>query len=329
MAKHAYVAYLVSVHQANKPDDKYKLDNVAGKGVDLLPLVHGFLVDIAAQHVVDNRYERILATRGIDPSGRTVSFLAAYGRFGTTGELVNALDGETTHSFDEDESPVSITRNMFVMPDRSNFGLFLAERYGGRGAASMVMSQLRAAFKNHFASDNVTLRVEALLDHGAWRDYLDRADVLSVNVNRYEVSSDIADPVISKNVGKASFSVRPKRGQKKFARAVKDALINGELRAHELFGIPVRDLDETTLDLYDGNQQRRLLLGSEDPVSLVYPLADDSAEERPSDDVVYASMRQRVEILKSSLGFELGSNWSNSPWSREELGAKMVVPRGE
>ncbi len=321
MAKHAYVAYRITVTKL-RDKDELNVGNFDGRGSDLLTLFHAFLSDIASEPLQEKKYDRLLMISSLDPRGRTVHLKAKYGRFGLSGTLVNATSGEITYSYDEDESPVSETRNMLACPKNGKWAVFLAERYGGRGAASMLIGQFKRAFRSRFGSDGFIVRFEGLMDPDAWAKYVNEADMKELQIKRWGPSPDIADDLTAKSVGRIVSHVKPHRGQKSFPRAFREKITRGEIRAQEIIGIPVKDDDEVEMVLDDGQQQRSLILGETEIPILAYLLAEDT-DERPADDEVRHAMLEKVSDLKARLQLALPSDWSEGEWGHKELSVKL------
>lgn len=291
MAKSAFTAALISVYPFGAPEDLTKLSNIYGTGQDLLCLLHGLMQDVNAKHVLEESTNRVLLTQDIEPAGRTVRFTSKSGRYGTGGEIVDVESGETTHDFNEGESAITPTRNLFIVPENSNFGFFLAERYGGRGSYTAIRILMQKAFKQHFGNSKLNLRVEGLLNGKAWNEYVERANMKKLTVNQYRSHPNVARGVDVSSVGKVSTIMKPRRGLGKFDPAIKEGLISGKIQPDALLGIPhfaAKDVD-VSLELDDGNQQRRLLLGSEEPANLLYMITG-AEQGRPDNALVYGAM---------------------------------------
>ncbi|MFG1646978.1 hypothetical protein ACGFMK_42440 [Amycolatopsis sp. NPDC049252] len=322
MSKYAYVAYRVTVSKSGQPDDPLDVGNFDGKGADLVAYFHGFLRCIGEEFIRRQKYDQYLAVPELVPRGRRVEFVTEYGRYGLQGTLVDTISGEKTHSYDEDESPVVETRNMFVSPAEGRWAIFLAERYGGRGAASLILSEFKRAFRQCFENEELIVKYDGLLDPAAWAEYVEKADMTEMQVKRFGPSPDFADPVAAKSVGRVVSRVRPMRGQKGFGRAFRDKIISREIRAQDIIGIPVIDGDEVELKLNDGEQQRSVILGEEANPVLAYFLVGDK-EERPSDGAVYAAMRKKVIDAKANLGLTLPQQWKDGTWDDSLLSVKL------
>ncbi|MBW4716210.1 hypothetical protein [Saccharothrix obliqua] len=326
MAKHAYVAYKLTVTKARQADTLLNLGDLEATGIDFLALFHGFLSDVQAKPIKDERFGRYLDIESISPRGRCIRFITQYGRYGTTGRLIDTTTGDTTHDYDEDESAVSPTRNLLASPESGDSAVFLAERYGGRGAASMILGQFKRAFKQRFEDDNLIFNYEGLLDQAAWDKYVQNADMTAIEVTRHGASSDFADGSVAKAVGKIVCAVKPRWGERRFPRTVRDRVLSSEVKAQEVIGLKAQDDDEVELVLNDGVQQKRLLVGQPGVPVLVYPVADDNAD-RPTDDEVYAAMRQKVSELRTSIGLKLPYAWEAGEWGRQQLGVALAAVR--
>lgn len=319
VAKHAFAVYVLSLNERGRPSDRISLRNVRDQ--DFLHLLHGLLKDVEDQHVRAEKSQHILTVEDVVPAGRAVKFKTQYGRFGLHGRIVNVETARVTHEYDDTESPVSPTRNMFVIPEHGEFGLLLAERYGGSGAATMIKSTLNWALRAKF-SDEYTLHFEAMHDTQAWQAYVQRAEMLELSINRYRMSSDRADRTLVDVVGKEARVFKPRRGVR-FPASAKNGLLNRTVRAHDLVGIEFSDEDEVMVSLDDGNQKKQVSIQQAEPPSLVYEVADDTAD-RPTDTEFYAEMVRKAPELASEAHFSLPTGWISGEWTED---AKKVTMR--
>ncbi|GAB3452833.1 hypothetical protein [Actinophytocola sediminis] len=326
MAKHAYVAYKLYITRFRQPDELLNVGNFDSQGSDLLTLFHAFLNDITVEPLRDGRRERYLSISYLNPRGRTVRFKTEYGRFGISGSLIDTTSGDTTHSYHEDESAVVETRNLLTSPTSGNWAILLAERYGGRGSVTMVLSEFKKAFQQRFNSDNFLFKYDGLMDLAAWEKYVDNADMTELKIKRWSPASDIADPVIAESVGHVVSHVKPRRSQKRFPRTVFQKLVTQEISAQSIVGIPPREGDEVELVLNDGIQQRSIILGEVETPILAYILSDDQ-NDRPSDGIVHDAMLAKVADAKRTLGLTLTHDWKDGDWGDDMLSVKMEAIR--
>lgn len=322
MPKHAYVAYKVTVTKAGHPDTPLDVGNFDGKGADLVAYFHGFLRCLNEEFIRREKFDQYLAIPILEPSGRKIEFTTEYGRYGLQGTLVDTTSGEKTHSYDEDESPVIETRNMLASPKEGRWAILLAERYGGRGAATVVLSEFKRAFRLRFANEELIVKYDGLLDPNAWAMYVENAEMTEMQIKRYGPSSDFSDPIAAKSIGKVSSRILPNRGQKTFGRAFRDRVISREILAQEIIGIPVEDGDEVELKLNDGQQQHSVILGAEENPVLAYFLGGKH-DDRPSDAAIYAEMRKKILDAKSNLGLTLPNQWKDGDWDPSLLDVKL------
>ncbi|MEV8611947.1 hypothetical protein AB0383_29130 [Amycolatopsis sp. NPDC051373] len=326
MAKHAYVAYRLTVTKLRKPDEPLKLGNFDGRQTDILELFNGFLNGLKKNALRREKLNQYISILRIDPKGRAIEFDAYYGRYGSSGSIIDTTSGQTTHQYDEEESPVQMTRNLIASPKDGTWAIFLAERYSGRGAATALIREFKQAFRSRFEQDKLIVNFDGLVDSDAWAQYVDKADMKEMKIKRFGPSSDIADPLVTKSVGRVTSIIQPRRGQGSFPRSLREKLVSREITAQEIIGIPVADGDEVELALDDGRQQRSILLGEAEHPILSYVLAEDD-DERPTNAQVRAQMVAKVSEAKSKLGLTLAHDWEDGQWSGEALEVKLEVER--
>jgi hypothetical protein len=131
---------------------------------------------------------------------------------------------------------------------------------------------------------------------------------------------------VAKSVGKIVCAMKPRWGEKRFARFIRDRVINRDIKAQELIGLKVEDTDEVELVLNDGTQQRRLVVGQTDVPILVYPIADDR-DERPADVEVFEAMKAKVSDLRSTLSLQLPYGWETGTWGNDQLAVALAAVR--
>ncbi|PWV81878.1 hypothetical protein SAMN05421630_106111 [Prauserella marina] len=190
----------------------------------------------------------------------------------------------------------------------------------------MVLSQFKRAFRRRFDSADLLVKHEGLMDSDAWEKFIESAEMTALEIKRFGLSSDRSHPMAEKTVGKIVTQVKPNWGEKKFPRRLRDAIIDGDVRAQELVGMPALDADEVEAVLEDGNQQRRLLIGQAAVPILAYPIAEDR-DERPADAQVYAAMEEKVSEVNGKLGLKLPYDWKAGQWSDEALSVKLDAIR--
>jgi hypothetical protein len=216
---------------------------------------------------------------------------------------------------------------MIVIPRRAKFGFLLCERYGGRGSATVIRTIIERAFRRRFGESGVVIRFEALLNATAWAAFVGNADLKSIKVNRYSRSSDVADGIDISQIGKVTCSVKPRRGLGRFPAAIKDAILDRSLSAQDLIGIPAGVDDDVSLQLDDGDQQKQLILGHEEPPNLIYMINRDG-DDRPDSAAVFKEMTTRLESeLAIQAGVQLAENWRDGSWTEEDLAVKMPAMR--
>ncbi|WP_428963938.1 hypothetical protein [Micromonospora fluostatini] len=329
MAKHAFAVYGLKVAPRMHPENKVDVANIDGNGLSVAHLARGFLASIRDSPFTDDRYQQYFSVNDISPAGQQVRFTAGYGGYGQEGEMINVKNHETTHKFARDESATVLSRNMLVVPDKGDTALYFAERYGGRGSASFFLRQMKAAFRRRMLNEQLILHHESLIDHQAWSEYLQRAKLTGVQVVRYGISSDIAEGVSADVVGRLRYEVKPRRGAAGLGQRLKDLLLSKEVKAQQILGLSAElEKDETRLDLDDGNQQRQLIIGREEPPALAY-LIPYKGDGRPTDDVVFGAMERVVPVLMQQLGMEISSNWNKGAWSADQLNVRMGAVRGD
>lgn len=321
-----FAAYSFKVAPRSRPAETVRLDDLDGSGLSLLHLIHGFLQDLSATPYADHRYQQYFATESIEPRGNTLRFGANFGRFGFQGEIVDTTTHETTHEFGEDESAVTGTRNLVVILPGGTHGLFFAERYGGRGGATLFARELRKAFGARMDIDRLLLHAESLIDEAGWTEYINGAKLTGIKIVRYGLDSDIAGGLSAETVGRLVYEVKRRRGVGSFGQAIKQRLLDGELKAQQIMGLEMLDTDETQLTLDDGTQQKQLVIGRDEPAALVY-MIEQSGDDRPSDEAVYLAMEQKAEELGRRLGLEFPTGWQRGGWASEQLGIKMEAVR--
>jgi hypothetical protein len=329
MATHAFVAYRLTVAPFGHPRELVDLSNIDGRGADLRDLAHGFLKNIRGAAFIDEDNKNYLTVEGTHPSGRTIRFAGRYGRYGQQGDNIIDVDsGRSIHELGDKDAYTTRVRNMIVVPSDSKSGFFLAERYGGRGLASMFLRQFMLAFRQRFESDKYILHSEGLTNGEAWQEFLEEADLARVRVIRYRVPSDIADNVEGRDVYTLSYSATPGRGQKFFPRPVRDGLLNGTTKPQTILGLsPDTEIDETRLEMVGAEWQKDFALEQERTPILIYPLGDDN-DPRPADTEVYQQMEEAVAGLCPSLGVDLPSGWQQGAWTRDSLAVPLEAVRG-
>lgn len=329
VAKHAFVAYALKVAPRMQPRNGLPVGNVDGNGLSLAHLAHGFLASIRANPFADDRYQQYFSVTEISPLGQRVRFTVSYGAYGQEGEMINVKNHEITHKYNRDESATVLSRNMLVVPDRGEIALYFAERYGGRGAASFFLRQMKAAFRKRMLNEQLILHYESLIDHQYWSEYLERAKLTGVQVVRYGISSDIADGVSADVVGRLRYELKPRRGAAGLGQRLKELLLSREVKAQRILGLSAElEEDETRLDLDDGNQKRQLILDKEEPPALAY-LIPYKGDGRPTDDVVYNEMECVLPALARQLGIEISVNWNKGAWNEDQLDVRMEAVRDE
>ncbi|GGS21199.1 hypothetical protein [Actinokineospora fastidiosa] len=326
MAKQAYSIHLMQVARNRKPEYPFDMGNLDGTNLDFLTLFHGFLMDVQGTPLVNRRSNLYLTVESVEPKGRTIAFTADQGRFGTEGKLVDVQSGSMTKTISENESAVTTTRNLVVASDGGPFALLLGERYGNHSSVGTVLSTFYRAFVHRFREQGFVFRGEGYVDQEAWDAYLQEAEMKTIQVNKYEASSDIADGFIRRSIGKIVCEVRPKRGEGSFTRKVRDQLLGGELKAHSIIGIEEDPSDEVELTLNDGRQQKRLLIGKSKVPVLLYPLTEGD-EERLSDQQVLDTMLAKVSDLQTRVGMNLPATWKTEEWTLDQLDVKMAAYR--
>ncbi|MGB2569282.1 hypothetical protein ACPFP2_12635 [Micromonospora citrea] len=326
MPKHSFAVYGLFVAPRMRPNLRLRVDNIDGQGASLLHLTYGFLRNVQSQPIDDTRHKQYFSIDTLDASGTRICFGADYGKYGVEGEIVNRTNHETTHTFGADESTLTTARNMVIVPPGGHMAILLAERYGGRGAASFFMRQLKSAFRGRFGGDYL-LHDENLIDQEAWRDYLANAKLTGIKVVRYDASHDLADRIKPEVVGRLEYEMKPRRGVKSFGQAVKDAFLRKDIQAQQMFGLrEALDSDETRLSLDDGHQQRQVVIGKEEPPALVYVLPHEG-KDRVKDDVIFGHMDLVVPSLCRQLHLELSPDWREGAWTDEQLAIRMEVIR--
>ncbi|WP_143219239.1 hypothetical protein [Actinokineospora bangkokensis] len=304
------------------------MSNLDGSEIDFITLFYGFLKDVKKTPLVTSGSNLYLTIENLKASGRTIYFSADQGRFGTEGKLVDIKSGSTTKEISESESAVTTTKNLLVASENGPYALLIGERYGSHSSAGTVLSTFYRAFVEKFrdSGKNFVFKNEGYIDKEAWSSYLKNADMKSVQVNKYEASSDIADGTIRSSIGKIVCQMRPRRGLGHFGRNLRDQLITGDVNAHSIIGIKEDPGDEVEVVLSDGIQQRRLLLGAKNVPVLLHSLAADDADRLSSDDVLDA-MLTKVSDLRSKVGLKLPDDWKKKAWTRQQLNVKMAAYR--
>jgi hypothetical protein len=186
---------------------------------------------------------------------------------------------------------------------------------------------IERAFRQKFGDANLLIKFEALLNFAAWQTFVSNADMKSLHINRYGLSSDLSDGLDVSSVGKMTCSVKPRRGAGRFGEAIKNGLLRRTVSPHTLVGIPFREDDDVSLELNDGVQTRRLILGSQEPPNLIY-LIEESGDVRPDAERVYSEMRNRLDSeLAQQAAVQLGHDWRDSTWTSEQLTVRMPAVR--
>jgi hypothetical protein len=329
MATHAFVAYRLTVAPLRHPRELVDLSNIDGRGADLRDLAHGFLTDIRRAAFIDEEPKHYLTIENINPSGRTIRFAGRYGRYGQRGDNIIDVDsGQSIHELGDKDAYTTRLRNMIVVPSGDETGFFLAERYGGRGLASMFLRQFGLAFRQRFESDEYILHSEGLTNGEAWQEFLEEAELARVRVIRYRVPTDIADDVEGLHVYNLSYSATPTRGQRFFPRSVRDGLLNGTTKPQTILGLDLdMEFNETRLEMVGAEWQKDFALEQERTPILIYPLCDDN-DPRPTDTEVYEQMAEAVTELCPSLGVELAPGWQQGAWTRDALAVPLEAVRG-
>ncbi len=271
--------------------------------------------------------KQYLTITSITPSGRTIRFEGKYGPYGQSGNnIIDVESSKSIHELGDKDAYTTRVRNMIVVPSNSSVGFFLAERYAGRGLASIFLREFGRAFRAKFSAEKYLLRWEGLTNGQAWQAFLEDAQLAQVRVIRHAVPRDIADEPSAKNLYNLSFSAKPIRGQRFFPRSIRDGLINGTIKPHTILGLsPDMEFDETRLQMQGSAWQRDFALDQQSPV-LIYPVGDD--ENRPSDDEIYGRMEEVVTELCPTLGVDLAAGWQQGAWSPEALAVALEVIRG-
>ncbi|MFG2078692.1 hypothetical protein [Nonomuraea maritima] len=327
MAKYAFAAYTLKVSPLRQTERLLNVSDVDGRGTDLIHLIHGFLHDIQAEPLRNNLYEHYLSIEDVSASGRCITFTAEYGKFGLQGNIKNVRTNEKTHQYGEDESPVIPVRHMLVVPTNKNTALFLAERCGNRGAATMFLTQLLKAFRRKFTDQGLVLRKESLTDERSWQQFLERSRLTQIKVVRYDVGHDLADGLSVSNIGNLEYTIKPVRSGA-LGKSLMHSIFNRTVKVEtQILGL--RDdvnADEVRLQLTDGEQQRSILLGEDGFPTLVYPIKN-TGDERPSDDHVYREMTSRVEQLAGDLLLGLSSDWMSGAWDTAATSIRLKAVR--
>lgn len=324
MSRHAFAAYGLHVSPRYRPDERLPLDDIGGKRVGLLSLIHGLLRDLKDEPLREDKSEDYLYIDEVEPLGARIHFNAEYGKFGLEGGIRHTRSHETTHTYGADESAIVPIRNMVLCLARSKTAVFFTERYGNRGVGSIFLRQLEAAFRAKFS--DLILHSESFIDNEQWRVFRERSKLTSVKVVRYKISHDLADGIDPEVIGKIVYEAKPRWGIEGLGNRMKNGLLGGELKAHGLLGLSEEDSDETRLTLSDGDQERQVVLGKENLPALVYAV-DHDGKERAKDSVVYSEMHSVVPVLTKQLGLELPGDWDSAEWRKDQLTVKMGAVR--
>lgn len=328
MAKQAFAAYGIRVAPLRHSEEYRSVDNLDGARLELRDLVYGFLLDVQAESLVDDAYRHYFSVEQVKPTGRSIEFIAEYGRFGTAGSIKNVKTNRRTHQYGDEEAPVIRLRNLLVFPPRSDMAFLLAERYGGRGVSSMFLRHLKKSFQRRCASLKLRLSYEGLFNQGAWNEFLETAEMTQVKAVRYHTDSDIATDQAGYNIGAYTYSMKPVRGMKNFSHRLRDSIIHRHVDVRELMGLRQDlEIDETRVDLTNGSQQREWIINRDDLPILAYPLTDDEKAEQLADDEVYEAMRDRTAQLANEYNVMLPHGWQDGAWSKESLSVEMSAIR--
>jgi hypothetical protein len=332
MARYAVAAYGLKIAPFRQPKRFLDLEDMDGRGLDLLHLAHGFLRDVQANSLKEEQFGHYLSVGNIKAEGRSISFGAEYGRFGFEGTVKNVRTNKRTHEFGADESAVVHVRNMLIIPPHSNTALFLAERCSGRGAASIFLRHLTKAFRKRFVDEALILHKEGLTEEEAWKSFMERARLTQIRVVRYSRSHDLADGIngISEtNIGKLEYTVKPLRSSG-LARQLISPIMDRSIKPEtQILGLRDEvEADEIRLQLTDGDQQREIVLGKDGLPTLVYPIKT-SNDDRPSDGAVYDYMGELAKTLAQGLHLELPSNWRDGFWTKQAQSIHMEAVRDE
>ncbi|WP_405087973.1 hypothetical protein [Microbispora sp. NBC_01389] len=332
MARYAVAAYAIRVTPMGQNEKCINLSDLNGRGLDLSHLTHAFVKDIQKRPFKNEQFGHYLSVERVQAEGRCISFSAEYGRYGVEGNIKNVRTNRKTHKYGADESPVVSVRNMLVVPPNADAAIFLAERCGGRGAATAFLGHLIKSFNRRFANEHLVLRKEGIADKEAWNKFVEKARLTQIKAIRYTQGHDIADGVNglqATNIGKLEYTVKPKRSSslaKQLMSMIMDQSIKPET---QILGLREGfEVDEIRLQLTDGDQQKEVIMGRDGFPTLVYPIKVAEGE-RPSDEVIYDFMADIAQQLAQGLLLELPSDWRTGSWGRKSKSVSFEAVRDE
>lgn len=176
MATHSYIIFQLRVHVRNRPRMTRPLNDVDGRGTDLLSLLRYQLQKSRGVIETDDRIERAHRVDSFNEVARTIILEGKAGPYGINGTSVD-LDTGDERDFTDRTANMNPLRSMFLIPAEGYDGLIFCERSG----ASHFKGPLTRTILRPIGDDlGLTIKTLAHVDAEAWSRFLDDASISKI-----------------------------------------------------------------------------------------------------------------------------------------------------
>jgi hypothetical protein len=309
MAKHAFAAYKITIAEHGKPKQTQRVGDLDHQGLDILELVHDAVKDLDGNPTRDDDSQNYLAVEsrtpdGHSPQARELRLRLNYGTYGTPGAIQDVHDPTNRRTHSHTEAAITHFRNLLVAHPSDPFLILMSERYRGRGATTMFTQHLRDFVNPRLRHLGLHMsRPEGIADSAAFQRFLQRARLAELEIVDLRPNSDLFSDANNTPMARITHTAKPVGKERWLPDPLRDKVLKHPMSTNKLFGL--REVEpgtpehrEVRVTLNDGKQQRKVVLSEEEKATpLVYLLAEDTAQVRPSDTDVYAQMRATCDEI--------------------------------
>jgi len=329
MPSYGFMMSQIRVHRIRQADAPLRLGSLLppddqGTGTAALKLMYGIMRGLSGLRVADSKGTKHFKVTSVEGIGQCVHFQFELGRSGQDSTITDPEAESGAEPFLRSQRHIETLaqprRGLFILPANSTAGLLAIEAHGRSTGRDLLKTELKRAVRA-VTEENLILDVDPVADVVALAEYLEQANINTINLRRYKLPKDVADQLEIDHEGDDAGSMQMMI-EGRFKRGLLEKLRNNPDARKRLLVMQGIDFDELNVQLEaNGRRLTMAVIGEHAPtiINVIGPT-------RPTDERFHEAVRATATEIALGLNVRLGDdNWATEPWSDE--GRAFIIER--